>query len=140
MHDITEFESHSFLTMEFIDGEDLSSVLKRLGRVPEEKGVDVARQLCSAPVAVHDQGLPHRDLNPANVMLDGRGKVPPTDFGLSPRLKGIEHRPQVVLPRVGIFSQQRSVRSSEPPLVVGDIGRIGLRSVFIPLILAATNL
>ena len=69
--------------MEFIDGEDLSSVLKRLGRVPEEKGVEIARQLCGALAAVHDQGLLHRDLKPANVMLDGRGKTRLTDFGLA---------------------------------------------------------
>src|SRR4029077_4856695 len=53
VYDITEFESQSFLTMEFVDGEDLSSVLKRLGRVPEEKGIEIARQLCSALAAVH---------------------------------------------------------------------------------------
>lgn len=83
VYDIAEHAGQVFLTMEFVDGEDLSSVLKRLGRVPEEKGVEVARQLCSALAAVHDQGLLHRDLKPANVMLDGRGKVRLTDFGLA---------------------------------------------------------
>ena len=83
VYDIAEHEGQSFLTMEFVDGEDLSSVLKRLGRVPEEKGIEMARQLCSALAAVHDQGLLHRDLKPANVMLDGRGKVRLTDFGLA---------------------------------------------------------
>src|SRR5262245_54546828 len=83
VYDIAEHEGQPFLTMEFVDGEDLSSVLKRLGRVPEEKGVEIARQLCSALAAVHDQGLLHRDLKPPNVMLDGRGKVRLTDFGLA---------------------------------------------------------
>src|SRR5262245_29440528 len=83
VYDIAEHGGQSFLTMEFVDGEDLSSVLKRLGRVAEEKGVEIARQLCSALAAVHDQGLLHRDLKPANVMLDGRGKVRLTDFGLA---------------------------------------------------------
>ncbi|HEY2786601.1 MAG TPA: serine/threonine-protein kinase, partial [Fimbriiglobus sp.] len=83
VYDISEQGGLSFLTMEYIDGEDLASVLKRLGRVPEEKGVAVARQLCSAVAAVHDQGLLHRDLKPANVMLDGRGNVRLTDFGLA---------------------------------------------------------
>src|SRR5215207_2524750 len=83
VYDIADHAGQSFLTMEFVDGEDLSSVLKRLGRVPEEKGVEVARQLCSALAAVHDQGLLHRDLKPANVMLDGRGRVRLTDFGLA---------------------------------------------------------
>src|SRR5215207_2981307 len=89
VYDIAEWRAEGrqapdyFLTMEFVDGEDLSSVLKRLGRVPEEKGIEVARQLCSALAAVHDQGLLHRDLKPANVMLDGRGRVRLTDFGLA---------------------------------------------------------
>jgi serine/threonine-protein kinase len=83
VYDIAGHAGDSFLTMEFVDGEDLASVLKRLGRVPEEKGVEVARQLCSALAAVHDQDLLHRDLKPANVMLDGRGRVRLTDFGLA---------------------------------------------------------
>jgi serine/threonine-protein kinase len=83
VYDIAECDGQSFLTMEFVDGEDLSSVLKRMGRMTEEKGVEIARQLCSALAAVHDQGMLHRDLKPANVMLDGRGKVRLTDFGLA---------------------------------------------------------
>src|SRR5262245_8328715 len=83
VYDIAEHGGQSFLTMEFVDGEDLSSVLKRLGRVAEEKGVEIARQLCSALAAVHDLGLLHRDLKPANVMLDGRGRARLTDFGLA---------------------------------------------------------
>src|SRR5262249_35141721 len=83
VYDIAEHDGQSFLTMEFIEGEDLSSVLTRLGRVPEEKGVEIARQLCGALSAVHDEGLLHRDLKPANVMLDGRGKVRLADFGLA---------------------------------------------------------
>jgi serine/threonine-protein kinase len=83
VHDIAEAAGTAFLTMEFIDGENLASVVKRLGRVPEEKGVEIARQLCSALAAVHDQGLLHRDLKPVNAMLDGRGRVRLTDFGLA---------------------------------------------------------
>src|SRR5262249_54197914 len=83
VYDIAEHDGQSFLTMELVDGEDLSSLLKRVGRLPEEKGVEIARQLCSALAAVHDEGLLHRDLKPANVMLDGRGKVRLTDFGLA---------------------------------------------------------
>lgn len=83
VYDIADHGGQSFLTMEFVDGEDLSSLLKRVGRLPEEKGVEIARQLCAALGAVHDQGLLHRDLKPANVMLDGRGRVRLTDFGLT---------------------------------------------------------
>src|SRR5262245_23661262 len=83
VYDLAEVDGQPFLTMEFIDGDDLASVLRRFGRLPEARGVEVARQLCGALAAVHEQGLLHRDLKPHNVMLDGRGKVRLTDFGLA---------------------------------------------------------
>src|SRR5262249_52271810 len=83
MYDIAEYDGETFLSMEFVDGEDLATLLRRLGRLPEEKAVEVARQVCAALAAVHEQGLLHRDLKPRNVMLDGRGKVRLTDFGLA---------------------------------------------------------
>ncbi|HJQ24698.1 MAG TPA: serine/threonine-protein kinase [Blastocatellia bacterium] len=81
--DIGEVGGHHFLTMEYIDGEDLSSLLRRIGRLPADKAVEIARQLCAGLAAAHDQGVLHRDLKPANVMIDGRGKARITDFGLA---------------------------------------------------------
>ena len=72
-----------FLTMEFVDGEDLASLLKRIGSLHGVKALDVSRQLCAGLAAAHDKGVLHRDLKPANVMLDGRGHVRITDFGLA---------------------------------------------------------
>jgi serine/threonine-protein kinase len=69
--------------MEYIDGEDLSALLRRIGRLSVPKGVELARQLCSGLGAAHDAGMVHRDLKPANIMLDGRGRARITDFGLS---------------------------------------------------------
>jgi serine/threonine-protein kinase len=83
VYDLGDHAGQLFLAMEYIDGEDLASLLRRVGRLPEEKGVEIARQLCLALAAVHEQGLLHRDLKPHNVMLDGRGKVRLTDFGLA---------------------------------------------------------
>jgi hypothetical protein len=74
---------HHFLTMEYIDGEDLASLLQRIGRLPADKALDIARQICAGLAAAHDRGVLHRDLKPANVMLDGRGRVRITDFGLA---------------------------------------------------------
>lgn len=83
VYDIGEYHGQTFLTMEYVDGEDLTSLLRRVGRLPEEKATQLARELCLALAAVHEQGLLHRDLKPANVMLDGRGKVRLADFGLA---------------------------------------------------------
>ncbi len=83
VHDIGKADGLHFITMEFIDGEDLGALLKRIGRLPGDKAVDIARQLCAGLSAAHLRGVLHRDLKPANVMLDGRGRVRITDFGLA---------------------------------------------------------
>ena len=84
VHDIGAAENgRPFLAMEYVDGEDLSRLLQRIGKLPKEKAFDIGRQVCSSLHAVHEQGLVHRDLKPANVMLDSRGRVRLTDFGLA---------------------------------------------------------
>jgi serine/threonine-protein kinase len=72
-----------YLSMEFVDGEDLSSLTRRIGRLPPDKAVEIARQICAGLAAAHAKGIVHRDLKPANVMLDERGHVRITDFGLA---------------------------------------------------------
>ena len=83
VYDIGEVNGQHFLTMEYIDGEDLASLLRRIGRLPADKALETAHQICAGLAAAHDCGLLHRDLKPANIMLDGRGRVRITDFGLA---------------------------------------------------------
>ena len=83
VYDIGEVNGQHFLTMEYIDGEDLASLLRRIGRLPPDKALEAAHQICAGMAAAHDCGLLHRDLKPANIMLDGRGRVRITDFGLA---------------------------------------------------------
>lgn len=81
--DIGEADGRLFLTMEYVDGEDLASLLRRIGQFPQAKALDIARQMCAGLAAAHDHGVLHRDLKPGNIMLDGRGRVRVTDFGLA---------------------------------------------------------
>jgi len=83
VYDVGEVEGQTFLSMEYVDGEDLASLLRRIGRLPPDKAVETARQLCAGLAAAHKEGVLHRDLKPANVMLDGRGHAVITDFGLA---------------------------------------------------------
>ena len=83
VHDLGEVQGQFFLSMEYIDGEDLASLLRRIGRLPDDKALEIARKLCAGLAAAHEKGILHRDLKPGNVMLDARGQVLLTDFGLS---------------------------------------------------------
>jgi serine/threonine protein kinase len=83
VYDIGEADRRHFLSMEFIKGEELASVLKRFGRLPANKATEIARQICAGLAAAHKQGVIHRDLKPANIMIDSEGNARITDFGLA---------------------------------------------------------
>ena len=83
VYDVGEFEGHTFLSMEYVDGEDLASLLRRIGRFPQDRAIELARQICAGLAAAHDRNVVHRDLKPANIMLDGSGRIRITDFGLA---------------------------------------------------------
>src|ERR1700724_3405944 len=88
VYDVGEIDGHFFLSMEYVDGEDLASLLRRIGRLPVDKALEIARRLCAGLAAAHEKGVLHRDLKPGNVMLDGRGQVLLTAVGLA----GLAHQ------------------------------------------------
>jgi Protein kinase domain len=81
--DIGDADGLPFLTMEYVDGEDLASLVRRIGRLSSDKAIEIARQICAGLAAAHERGVIHRDLKPANLMLDSAGKIRITDFGLA---------------------------------------------------------
>ncbi len=83
VYDIGRMDSLHFFTMELIEGEDLASLLRRIGRLSTDKVLDIGRQLCEGLAAAHSKGILHRDLKPANIMIDRDGQIKITDFGLA---------------------------------------------------------
>jgi tetratricopeptide (TPR) repeat protein len=81
--DVGESDDGIFYSMELVAGEDLAAFLRRVGRLPPEKVLDIARQLCGGLEAAHARGVLHRDLKPANVLIDNDGQVRITDFGIA---------------------------------------------------------
>lgn len=83
IHDIVEIGARHFISMEFVEGEDLDLLLKRVGRMPLRRAAQLARDICAGVRALHESGIVHRDLKPANVLVDGRGRARVSDFGLA---------------------------------------------------------
>ncbi len=83
VYDLGEINGQLFLSMEYVDGEDLGVLLRRIGCLPEAKALEIARKLCAGLAAAHEKGVLHRDLKPGNIMLDSCGQVLITDFGLA---------------------------------------------------------
>ncbi len=81
--DIGEIDERHFISMEFIDGDDLSSLLRRVGRLTSERAIEISRQLCVGLSAIHNAGILHRDFKLANFIIDGKGKVRITHFGIA---------------------------------------------------------
>ena len=95
VYDIGETDGLPFISMEYVDGEDLAGLLQRIGRLPSDKALEISRKLCAGLAAAHERGVIHRDLKPQNIMLDKRGQVVIMDFGLAAvanSLRGAEAR------------------------------------------------
>ena len=87
IHDLGEANGTKFISMAYVEGEDLHQLLKREGRLPVNRAVSLAKQLCAALEAAHAEGVVHRDLKPQNILLDKAGQVYVSDFGLAKSLE-----------------------------------------------------
>jgi serine/threonine protein kinase/tetratricopeptide (TPR) repeat protein len=88
IYDLNEADGVKFITMEFIEGEDLRTILTRQGKLRPEEAVEILHQTCAGLNAAHAEGVIHRDLKPANIMRDQSGRVVIMDFGLARTLQG----------------------------------------------------
>ena len=83
VHDIGDVDGIKYITMPFVEGEDLATILKREGKLPVPRVMTLARSVASGLVAAHEAGVVHRDLKPANIMVDADGEGLVMDFGVA---------------------------------------------------------
>ena len=83
IHDLGDVGGTKYISMPFVEGDDLATTLKREGRLPVPTVLQLARQLASGLEAAHEAGGVHRDLKPANIMLDADGQALIMDFGIA---------------------------------------------------------
>ncbi|HST11540.1 MAG TPA: tetratricopeptide repeat protein [Terriglobales bacterium] len=88
IYDLGEGDGVKFITMEYVEGEDLRTLIHERKKFPPEEAVAIMEQICLALDAAHDVGVIHRDLKPQNVMQDRTGRVLVMDFGLARTLEG----------------------------------------------------
>jgi serine/threonine-protein kinase len=100
IHDLGDVDGVKFISMAFVDGEDLHALLKKRGRLPMERAIHIARQLADALHAAHSEGVAHRDLKPHNILIDSTDQIYVSDFGLAKSLdsavSGMTHAGQVL--------------------------------------------
>jgi eukaryotic-like serine/threonine-protein kinase len=81
--DLGQFGHIKFITMDFVEGQDLRHLLKDKGKFPPQEAARIMLQICRALEAAHAEGVIHRDLKPPNIMLDASGRVYVMDFGIA---------------------------------------------------------
>jgi serine/threonine protein kinase/tetratricopeptide (TPR) repeat protein len=88
IYDLSEADGMKFITMEYVEGEDLRGLMQKKGKLEPEEAVEIMQQTCRALDAAHSAGIIHRDLKPQNIMRDKTGRVLVMDFGLARTLEG----------------------------------------------------
>jgi tetratricopeptide (TPR) repeat protein/predicted Ser/Thr protein kinase len=83
IYDLADADGVKFITMEFIEGRSLTSLLQEKGKLEPKQAAGVIVQICRALEAAHAEGVIHRDLKPQNIMLDARNRVVVMDFGIA---------------------------------------------------------
>ena len=83
MYHIAKEEGTPYITMEYVPGEDLKSLVRRKGKLANEEAISIAKQVCEGLVEAHRLGVVHRDLKPQNIMIDKEGDAKIMDFGIA---------------------------------------------------------
>jgi tetratricopeptide (TPR) repeat protein/predicted Ser/Thr protein kinase len=88
IYDLGDADGLKFISMEFVEGQDLRSLILEKDKFPPEEAVEIIQQVCRALEAAHSVGVIHRDLKPQNIMRDKTGRILVMDFGMARTVEG----------------------------------------------------
>jgi serine/threonine protein kinase/tetratricopeptide (TPR) repeat protein len=87
MYDLNKEEETYYITMEYVSGDDLKSLIRKMGHLSTGQAITIANQICDGLEEAHNVGVVHRDLKPSNIMIDRDGNARIMDFGIARSLK-----------------------------------------------------
>jgi len=122
IHDLGEIDRVKYITMSYVEGTDLATILRTKGHPPIETVMQIARSIVSGLVAAHTAGVVHRDLKPANIMIDAEDQALIMDFGIanSTGVASMPQAPQVTLP-ARLRTSATSLQDTMHGAVVGTV-------------------
>ncbi len=88
MFDLSEEQGTHFITMEFVEGQDLKKLIRQMGHLAVGAAINIAKQVCEGLAEAHASGVVHRDLKPSNIMIDNEGAARIMDFGIARSIEG----------------------------------------------------
>jgi len=126
MYDLNEEEKILYITMEYVLGDDLKSIISMMGQLSVSKTISIAKQICEGLAEAHRLGVIHRDLKPRNIMIDKKGNARIMDFGIARSLKtkGITGTGDMIGTPEYISPEQAEGKEADPRSDIYSLGVI----------------
>jgi len=126
VHDVGQDHETHYIVMEYVDGEDLKTLIRREAPMPVERALDLAIQICAGIGYAHRAGFVHCDVKPQNVLITADGRVKVADFGIARALSSatLYTQTDMVWGSPHYFSPEQA--AGEPPTPASDVYSIGV--------------